>query len=94
MIILFYVNGTSVVVTHTFKEAIVHEYLSPESYLCTVYSVDQHINCLSHSCIMYLSDLSDMYTQARGPLGPREWVYISSKSQGHVIQLICTMWSI
>ena len=34
-----------------------------------------------------------MYTQARGPLGPRAWVYISGKSRGHVIQLICTMWA-
>ena len=47
---------------------------------------------------MYPSDLPDMYTQAqgpftqaRGPLGPRAWVYISGKSRGHVIQLICTM---
>ena len=38
----------------------------------------------SNSCIMYPSDLPDMYTQARGPLGPRA-------SRGHVIQLICTM---
>ena len=47
---------------------------------------------------MYPSDLPDMYThalgpytQALGPLGPRAWVYISDKSRGHVIQLICTM---
>ena len=44
-----------------------------------------------NSCIMYPSDLSDMYTQAQGPLGPRAWVYISGKSRGHMIQLICTM---
>ena len=44
-----------------------------------------------NSCIMCPSDLPDMYTQARGPLGPRAWVYISGKSRGHVIQLICTM---
>ena len=44
-----------------------------------------------NSCIMYPSDLPDMYTQAQGPLGPRAWVYISGKSRGHVIQLICTM---
>ena len=46
---------------------------------------------LCNSCIMYPSDLPDMYTQARGPLGPRAWVCISGKSQGHVIQLICTI---
>ena len=40
---------------------------------------------------MYPSDLPDMYTQAQGPSGPRVWVYISGKSRGHVIQLICTM---
>ena len=41
--------------------------------------------------VEYPSDLPDMYTQAQGPLGPRAWVYISGKSRGHVIQLICTM---
>ena len=46
---------------------------------------------ICNSCIMYPSDLPDMYTQARGPLGPKAWVYISGKSRGHVIQLICTM---
>ena len=40
---------------------------------------------------MYLSDLPDMYTQALGSSGPRAWVHISSKSRGHMIQLICTM---
>ena len=40
---------------------------------------------------MYLSDLPDMYTHALRPDGPRAWVYISGKSQEHVIQLICTM---
>ena len=40
---------------------------------------------------MYPSDLPDMYTHALGPPGPRAWVYISGKSQGHVIQLMCTM---
>ena len=49
------------------------------------------VDCLCNSCIMYPSDFPDMYTQARGPLGPRAWVYISGKSRGHVIQLICTM---
>ena len=32
---------------------------------------------LLNSCIMGTSDLPDMYTQARGPLGPRVGVYIT-----------------
>ena len=40
-----------------------------------------------NSCIMGPSDLPDRTA------GLRAWVYISGKSQGHVIQLICTMWA-
>ena len=46
---------------------------------------------ICNSCIMGLSDLRDMYTQAQGPSGPRTWVYISGKLRGHVIQLLYTM---
>ena len=55
----------------------------------TYYSVCTSELC--NSCIMYPSDLPDMSTQARGPSGPRTWVYISGKSRGHMIQLICTI---
>jgi len=42
---------------------------------------------MCNSCIICQSDLPDMYTQAE----PRMWVYISGKSQGHMIPLICAM---
>ena len=51
-------------------------------------TVPAKIGYICDSCIMYQSDLPDMYTQARGPSGLRAWVYISGKSRGHVIQLI------
>ena len=49
--------------------------------------------CTRVICLICTPMLSGryVYTQARGPLGPRAWVYISGRSRGHVIQLICTM---
>ena len=46
-----------------------------------------HIQTISNSCIMYLSDLPDMYTQARGPLGPRAWVQRPSSLGVHIRQI-------
>jgi len=37
---------------------------------------------------MGTSDLPDMYTQARGPLGPRARGTYQGKSRGHMIQLL------
>ena len=59
-------------------------------------------SALCNSCIMYPSDLPDTYISGvicliflictpNWVLGPQAWVYISGKSRGHAIQLICTM---
>ena len=46
---------------------------------------------LHNSCIMYLNDLPDMYTQAQGPQAQGRGVPYQVNTRGYVIQLICTM---